>query len=322
MERRRRLDQRLWRDLAALPPVRFPQGRRARAAAELADYLRRPRAFLRAGRPSDRHERSCRRSRHAAARRLPDRPAALHRAGGASWPRPSTSSAGTGGRPKPASSRKTTTARPACNGCGICSGCPRGSMSKYSLSIWPKALDRRDAAAPSGAGAADRERRRRPRHRRRISSTATPAATEFQPARSSSSSRATASARRGCCWPVRQPRQRRPDQVGRNLLHHTLVGSEFWVDEPIDSHMGYVASLISARVRGDRCQPRLRQRLPVQLPDQAPPRRARSAAGWVSDAKAPWGRGHHEWFERHFGHGFGACSRSATTCRTRTTASR
>jgi len=30
--------------------------------------------------------------------------------------------------------------RPACNGCGICSSCPRGSMSKYSLSIWPKAL--------------------------------------------------------------------------------------------------------------------------------------------------------------------------------------
>src|SRR3954471_22283411 len=30
--------------------------------------------------------------------------------------------------------------RPACNGCGICNGCPRGSMSKYSLSIWPKAL--------------------------------------------------------------------------------------------------------------------------------------------------------------------------------------
>ena len=30
--------------------------------------------------------------------------------------------------------------RPACNGCGVCNGCPRGSMSKFSLSIWPKAL--------------------------------------------------------------------------------------------------------------------------------------------------------------------------------------
>ena len=30
--------------------------------------------------------------------------------------------------------------RPGCNGCGICNGCPRGSMSKFSLSVWPKAL--------------------------------------------------------------------------------------------------------------------------------------------------------------------------------------
>src|SRR6185437_3507351 len=35
------------------------------------------------------------------------------------------------------------------------------------------------------------------------------------------------------------------DQVGRNLLHHTLVSSEMWVEEPIESHMGYVASVIS-----------------------------------------------------------------------------
>jgi 2-methyl-1,2-propanediol dehydrogenase len=30
-----------------------------------------------------------------------------------------------------------------------------------------------------------------------------------------------------------------------------------------------------------------------------------AAAGWASNAKAPWGRGHHEWFERHFSHGIG-----------------
>ena len=37
MERRRRLDQRLRRALAALPPVRLPQGHRARPRARLAD---------------------------------------------------------------------------------------------------------------------------------------------------------------------------------------------------------------------------------------------------------------------------------------------
>src|SRR5690606_14655277 len=30
--------------------------------------------------------------------------------------------------------------RPAGNGCGMCNGCPRGSMSLYSQSVWPKAL--------------------------------------------------------------------------------------------------------------------------------------------------------------------------------------
>ena len=31
--------------------------------------------------------------------------------------------------------------RKACHGCGICNGCPRGSMSKFSTSVWPKALE-------------------------------------------------------------------------------------------------------------------------------------------------------------------------------------
>ena len=35
------------------------------------------------------------------------------------------------------------------------------------------------------------------------------------------------------------------DQVGRYLLHHTLVGCEMFVEEPVDGHIGYVASLIS-----------------------------------------------------------------------------
>ena len=29
------------------------------------------------------------------------------------------------------------------------------------------------------------------------------------------------------------------------------------------------------------------------------------AAGYVSNAQAPWGRDHHQWFERHFAHGVG-----------------
>ena len=35
------------------------------------------------------------------------------------------------------------------------------------------------------------------------------------------------------------------DQVGRNLLHHTLVACEMWVDQPLGSHMGFVGALLS-----------------------------------------------------------------------------
>ena len=75
-----------------------------------------------------------------------------------------------------------------------------------------------------------------------ISSTATRAATEFQGAK------LVIIAANGVGTPrlllASDNLANSSDQVGRNLLHHTLVTSEFWVDEPIESHMGYVASLI------------------------------------------------------------------------------
>jgi choline dehydrogenase-like flavoprotein len=191
--------------------------------------------------------------------------------------------------------------RPACNGCGICNGCPRGSMSKYSLSIWPKAL---------AAGAKLRTHARVLRIEKGSDGRATGALfvdrntgiAEFQPAK------VVIVAANG----VGTPRlllasgnlANQSDQVGRNLLHHTLVGSEMWVDEPIQSHMGYVASVISR-----------------QFAETDPSRgfvngfnfncltatsaAGETAAGWITDTKAPWGRDHHKWFERHFGHCIG-----------------
>ena len=192
--------------------------------------------------------------------------------------------------------------RPGCNGCGICNGCPRGSMSKFSLSVWPKALDRRREAAHLRARAQDRDGPRRPRHRRRLRRSQHRTETDFQAAR------IVVVAANGVGTPrlllASDNLANRSDQVGRNLLHHTLVALEMWVDEPIESHMGYVASLIRRAIRRDRRQPRLRQRLPVQLPDRHCVGR-RAAAGWVTETKAPWGRGHHRWFEKHFGHVIG-----------------
>ena len=77
-----------------------------------------------------------------------------------------------------------------------------------------------------------------------------------------------------------------------------------WVDEPIESHMGYVASVIGREFaetdvsRGFVNGFQFNCLTGTSAAGEA-------AAGWVTDTKAPWGRGHHAWFERHFSHGIG-----------------
>ena len=102
VERRRRLDQRLWRPLAALPPVRLQEGPRARPRPRLADRLRGHRALLRAQRPHRRASGLAGDPVHAAPGRLPDPALAAGRRVAAAVHRRSTSSAGTGGRCPPA----------------------------------------------------------------------------------------------------------------------------------------------------------------------------------------------------------------------------
>lgn len=191
--------------------------------------------------------------------------------------------------------------RPGCNGCGICNGCPRGSMSKYSLSIWPKALSAgtelriharvlriekgRDGRA-TGAVYIDRETGR----------------TEFQPAE------IVVVAANGVGTPrlllASDNLANQSDQVGRNLLHHTLVGAEIWVDEPIDGHMGYVASLISRQFAETDTSRGFVNGFNFNCLTSTSAA-AEVAAGWITETRAPWGRDHHRWFERHFGHGIG-----------------
>ena len=95
------------------------------------------------------------------------------------------------------------------------------------------------------------------------------------------------------------------DQVGRDLLHHTLVTSEFWVDEPIESRtMGYVASLLGRELAETDVNRGFVDGFQFNCLTNTSSA-GEAAAGWASNAKAPWGRGHHEWFERHFSHGIG-----------------
>jgi choline dehydrogenase-like flavoprotein len=187
--------------------------------------------------------------------------------------------------------------RPGCNGCGICNGCPRGSMSKFSLSIWPKALT---------AGAKLRTHARVLKIEKGLDGRATGALfvdrntgkTEFQGAR------IVIVAANG----VGTPRlllasgnlANRSDQVGRNLLHHTLVGMEMWVNEPIESHMGYVASLIGRQFAETDISRGFVNGFQFNCLTGTSSA-GETAAGWVSETKAPWGRGHHQWFEKHFG---------------------
>jgi len=191
--------------------------------------------------------------------------------------------------------------RPGCNGCGICNGCPRGSMSKYSISIWPKAL---------AAGAKLRIHARVLKVEKGLDGRATGALfidrdtglTEFQPAK------IVIVAANGVGTPrlllASDNLANSSDQVGRNLLHHTLVSSEMWVDEPIEGHMGYVASVISREFAETDVSRGFVNGFNFNCLTSTSSA-GEAAAGWVTDTKAPWGRDHHKWFERHFGHNIG-----------------
>jgi choline dehydrogenase-like flavoprotein len=190
--------------------------------------------------------------------------------------------------------------RPACNGCGICSGCPRGSMSKYALSVWPKAL---------AAGARLRTHARVLRIERKDGRATGAVYVDRITGRSGfQAARVVIVAANGVGTPrlllASDNLANSSDQVGRNLLHHTLVSSEMWLERRIDGHMGYVASLISREFAETDTSRGFVNGFNFNCLTSTSSA-GEVAAGWIAEAKAPWGRGHHAWFERHFGHGIG-----------------
>lgn len=191
--------------------------------------------------------------------------------------------------------------RPACNGCGVCSGCPRGSMSKYSLSIWPKALAA-GARLQIQARVLRIETGRDGRATGAVFRNRITGALEFQPAR------LVLLAGNGVGTPrlllASDNLANSSDQVGRNLLHHTLTACEFWIDRKIDGHMGYVASMISREFAETDISRGFVNGFQFNCLTSTTAA-GEVAAGWLGDAKAPWGRDHHKWFERHFGHSIG-----------------
>ena len=201
--------------------------------------------------------------------------------------------------------------RAACNGCGNCaSGCPRGSMAKMSLSLWPQAL---------AAGVELRPGARVERIETGPDGRATGAVyiDRSTGTRVQQTADIVILAGNGVGSPrllLLSDSARHPnglananDVVGRYLLHHTLVAAEIWVDEPIHSHMGNSGAVISsefaetdvsrgfvngfnfnvartgpARRRGDR-----RLRPPTCALGRGPPRFGSPAISAIASAPTP-----------------------------------
>ena len=161
--------------------------------------------------------------------------------------------------------------RPACNGCSACAaGCARGSMSKFSLSVWPKAL---------AAGVDLRPFARVERLERGADGRVSGAV--YVDRRSGIRRFQAADVVVVACNGVGTPRlllmsgnlANGSDQVGRNLMHHTLVaGRDVGRGAAALAH-GLHRRADRHGVRRDRHQTRLRQRLQLQLRDRGPRRR-------------------------------------------------
>ena len=191
--------------------------------------------------------------------------------------------------------------RPGCNGCGICNGCPRGSMSKFSHSVWPKAIKGGTKLRPH-ARVLRIEKGRDGRATGAVFVDRNSGEAEFQAAK------IVIVAANGVGTPrlllASDNLANSSDQVGRNLLHHTLVAMQMWVEEPIESHMGYVGSMISREFAETDVSRGFVNGFQFNCLTGTSSA-GEAAAGWLTDTKAPWGRDHHSWFEKRFGHSIG-----------------
>ncbi|MEZ5857619.1 MAG: GMC family oxidoreductase [Geminicoccaceae bacterium] len=191
--------------------------------------------------------------------------------------------------------------RPACNGCGACTaGCARNSMNMFSLSIWPKALaagvelriqaavervEKGQDGRATGAVYIDRASGRRVRQTADVvvlacNGVGTPWLLQASDNLANSS-----------------------DQVGRNLLHHTLTSVDIWGEDIVDTHMGYTGSLISMEFAETDTSRGFVNGFNFNC--AATGHAGSQSLGMLTRSPAPWGAAHHEWFRSRFDRGFG-----------------
>jgi 2-methyl-1,2-propanediol dehydrogenase len=191
--------------------------------------------------------------------------------------------------------------RPACNGCGACvAGCARNSMSKFSLSVWPKAL-KAGVELRTHAAVEQIERGRDGRARGAV----------YIDRITGERLQVTADVVVLACNGVGTPwlllasdnLANSSDQVGRNLLHHTLTSVDIWGEERVDGHMGYTGSLISMEFAETDTSRGFVNGFNFNCASTG--HAGSQAQGLLTQTPAPWGAAHHEWFRTRFDRGFG-----------------
>jgi choline dehydrogenase-like flavoprotein len=159
-------------------------------------------------------------------------------------------------------------------------------MSKFSLSVWPKAL---------AAGAELRTHARVHRIGRRRDGRAIGAV--YRDRASNQLRQIKADVVIVAANGVGTPRlllasdnlANSSGQVGRNLLHHTLVACEMWVNEPLAAHTGYVASLLSREFAETDVRRGFVNGFNSNCVTSGGA--GEQANGYLSDARAPLGKG-------------------------------
>ncbi|WP_306120727.1 MULTISPECIES: GMC family oxidoreductase [unclassified Roseitalea] len=198
--------------------------------------------------------------------------------------------------------------RPACNNCGNCqNGCPTGALNDMARTHWPRAIaagchlrtgarveciETDDAGRATGAVYVDIETGTR----------------HFQPAdvvilaaNGIGTARLLLLSESG-----RHPNglANRSDQVGRNLMHHTLSIAGIWVDEPLDTHKGIVSAayIVEEFAETDVSRGFVNG---VTLHIVRMNGAGFQALGAHSGNLMPWGRHHHATFKQRFDRGIG-----------------
>jgi 2-methyl-1,2-propanediol dehydrogenase len=191
--------------------------------------------------------------------------------------------------------------RPACNGCGACvAGCARNSMSKFSLSVWPKALK---------AGVELRTHAAVERIERGKDGRATGAVyiDRITGERRQVTADVVVVAANGVGTPwlllASDNLANSSDQVGRNLLHHTLTSVDIWGEDRVDGHMGYTGALISMEFAETDTSRGFVNGFNFNCASTG--HAGSQAQGLLTQTPAPWGAAHHEWFKTRFSRGFG-----------------